>query len=52
MDATSIQTYARQLYEAQGANAIAEAARKASTFERHGDTEQARTWRRIGPRWS
>jgi hypothetical protein len=33
MDATQIQRYARQLYEMQGAKAIAEAAHKAQAFE-------------------
>jgi hypothetical protein len=47
MDATQIQRYARQLYEVQGAKAIAEAAHKAQTFEKNNDTEQAETWRRI-----
>jgi hypothetical protein len=47
MDATSIQNYARQLFDAQGAKAIAEAAQKAAMFERHQDGEQAQTWRRI-----
>jgi len=47
MDATQIQRYARQLYEVQGAKAIAEAAHKALAFEKNNDTEQAHTWRRI-----
>jgi hypothetical protein len=47
MDAAQIQSYARQLFEVQGAKAIAEAAHKAQTFERNNDREQAATWRRI-----
>ena len=47
MQATDVQDYARQLFEAHGFIAIAEAAQKASTFEQQGDAQQARTWRRI-----
>jgi len=47
MEAKQIQIYARQLYEAHGPKAIAAAAQKALSFERHKDTEQARAWRRI-----
>jgi hypothetical protein len=47
MDATQIQRYARQLYEVEGAKAIAEAAHKAQACERNNDKEQAETWRRI-----
>jgi hypothetical protein len=47
MDATRIQTYARQLYEAQGAKAIAEAGRRAADYERQGESDEAQTWRRI-----
>ena len=42
-----IHDYARQLLEAHGGKAIAEAARKASSFEEAGEGEQAQTWRRI-----
>jgi hypothetical protein len=42
-----IQDYARQLFEAHGFKAIAEAAQKARAFEEQGDNEQAETWRRI-----
>ena len=38
---------ARLLYEKHGAEAIAEAARKAASFERAGDEAQARLWRRV-----
>jgi hypothetical protein len=47
MQATYIQTYARQLLEAQGAKAIAAAAQKALMLERRNDIEQAQAWRRI-----
>jgi hypothetical protein len=47
MDATSIQAYARQLFEVEGAKAIAAAAQKAAMFERHADEERAHAWRRI-----
>jgi diphthamide biosynthesis methyltransferase len=47
MHATEIQEYARQLLEAHGAKAIAEAAQKAVAFERAGDKKQAETWRRV-----
>jgi len=42
-----IHDYARQLLEAHGAAAIAEAAQKASGLEERGESEQARTWRRV-----
>jgi len=45
--ATEIEEHARRLWEAHGAKAIAEAAQKAQSFEKSGDTEQAHTWRRI-----
>jgi diphthamide biosynthesis methyltransferase len=42
-----IQDYARQLLEAHGDKAVAEAAQKASSLETQGDTEEATTWRHI-----
>ena len=42
-----IHDYARQLLEAHGAAAVAEAAQKASGSEQRGESEQARTWRRV-----
>jgi hypothetical protein len=39
--------YARRLFEARGAKAIAEAAQKAGALEQQGDDEQAQTWRHI-----
>jgi hypothetical protein len=47
MEVVDIQALARQLYEAQGPKAIAEAAQKAAAHERRGETEQATTCRRI-----
>jgi hypothetical protein len=47
MQATDVQDYARQLLEAHGFQAIAEAARKASAFEQQGDNQEAEIWRRI-----
>ena len=42
-----IQDYARQLLEAHGDKAVAEAAQKASSLETQGDNEEATTWRHI-----
>ncbi len=47
MQTSEVHEYARQLLEAQGLKAIAEAAQKARTCDEQGDGEQARTWRRI-----
>ena len=47
MQVAHIQSYARQLYEAQGSKMIAEAAQKAASYERQGQSEEAQTWRRI-----
>ena len=47
MHTTEIQNYARQLLEAHGARAIAEAAQKAVASEKSGDKERAETWRRV-----
>ena len=42
-----VMDYARQLLEAHGNRAIAEAAQKAFALEQQGELEQAKTWRRI-----
>jgi len=42
-----IHDYARQLLEAHGPQAIAEAAQKAIECEMHGELEQAKTWRHV-----
>jgi len=47
MHETEIQDYARQLIEAHGDKAVAEAAQKARSFEEKGNAEDAKTWRRI-----
>jgi hypothetical protein len=47
MEQASIPEYARQLYEAHGDKAIAEAAQKAAALEKEGRREEAQTWRRI-----
>jgi len=47
MQTVDVQDYARQLLDAHGFKAIAEAAQKASTFEAQGDDKQAQMWRRI-----
>lgn len=47
MQATVIEEHARKLLAAHGTKAIAEAARKAKTFEEQNDVEQSKTWRRI-----
>jgi hypothetical protein len=47
MQESEIQDYARQLLEAHGDKAVADAAQKASALEGEGDNEQAATWRRI-----
>ena len=47
MQELAIQDYARQLFEARGAEAIAEAAQTASGYETQGKNDEAETWRRI-----
>jgi hypothetical protein len=47
MAETDIHEYARQLLEAHGDKAVAEAAQKACAFEQQGASEQAETWRHI-----
>lgn len=42
-----IHSYARQLLEAHGAKAIAEAAQNAIDLEARGEVELARTWRHV-----
>ena len=42
-----IYDYARQLFDAHGAQAVVEAAQKAVNFEKQGQSEQAQTWRQI-----
>jgi hypothetical protein len=47
MRETEIQDYARQLLEAHGDKAVAEAAHKALACEEQGEHEQAESWRHI-----
>jgi hypothetical protein len=47
MQQTEIYDYARQLLEAHGDKAVAEAAQKARGFEVQGKSEDAETWRHI-----
>jgi hypothetical protein len=47
MQQVELHDYARQLWEAHGPKAIAEAAQKASSFEKRGEKERAHNWRRI-----
>jgi hypothetical protein len=47
MQVADIQDYARQLFEAHGDKAVAEAAQRAADFEKQGEAEQAEKWRRI-----
>jgi hypothetical protein len=47
MKAVEIEEYARQLREAHGNKAVAEAAQKAARLESAGRDEEASDWRRI-----
>lgn len=47
MTEVEIYDYARRLFEAHGAKAIADAAQKASVLEQKGDRQEAETWRHI-----
>ena len=47
MQETEIQDYARQLLDARGDKALAEAAQKARSFEDESNSVEAKTWRRI-----
>jgi hypothetical protein len=47
MQELDIQDYARQLLEAHGNKAVAEAAQKARALEEQGKREDAESWRRI-----
>ena len=47
MDETAINEYARQLLDARGDQAIAEAAQRAVAYEQRKENEEARTWRQI-----
>jgi hypothetical protein len=47
MQEIEIHDYARQLLEAHGEKAVAEAAQKACALEQQGQNEEAETWRHI-----
>lgn len=47
MQQTQIHTYARQLMEMHGAEAIAKAAQRAAECEAEGKSEQASEWRHV-----
>jgi hypothetical protein len=47
MEETLISEYARQLRDAHGDRAIAEAAQRAVQSERLEDKDEAKTWRRV-----
>lgn len=47
MQEIDIYDFARQLLEAHGDRAVAEAAQKAAALEQEGKTEEANTWRHV-----
>ncbi len=47
MQEIDIHDFARQLLEAHGDKAVVEAAQRASTLEKEGKSEEAKTWRHI-----
>jgi hypothetical protein len=47
MEEMMINDYARQLMDAHGQRAIAEAAQRATESERNNDDDEAKTWRRV-----
>jgi hypothetical protein len=47
MEEMIINDYARQLMDAHGQRAIAEAAQRAAEHERNKDDDEAKTWRRV-----
>jgi hypothetical protein len=47
MSGLDVQDYARQLFEAHGPKAVAEAAQKASSLEEQGQKDEAKTWRLV-----
>jgi hypothetical protein len=47
MQESEVYDYARQLLEAHGDKAVAEAAQKACALEQQGESEGAETWRHI-----
>ena len=47
MNQIAIDQFARRLFEQYGAKAMGIAAHRALEYESKGDTEQAKTWRRV-----
>ncbi|MCZ7566309.1 MAG: hypothetical protein M5U08_22970 [Burkholderiales bacterium] len=47
MTAADVSALARHLFETHGPKALAQAAQEASSFEKAGDSAQARTWRQV-----
>ena len=47
MQAIETQDYAQQLLDTHGDKAVVVAAKKASSFEEKGNSEEAATWRQI-----
>ncbi len=47
MQAVEVSDYARQLYQAHGPKAAAEAAQKARALEEQGKADEANTWRKV-----
>jgi hypothetical protein len=47
MQENEVYDYARQLLEAHGDKAVAEAAQKACALEQQGQSDEAETWRHI-----
>jgi hypothetical protein len=47
MQEIDTQDYARQLLELRGDKAVAVAAEKARSFEKNGNSKEAKTWRHI-----
>ncbi|HUB64616.1 MAG TPA: hypothetical protein VL996_09260 [Methylocella sp.] len=47
MQEIDVHDFARQLLEAHGGKAVAEAAQKASALEKEGKTDEAKTWRHV-----
>ena len=47
MDETAINEYARQLLDAHGDRAVAEAAQRAVACEERNEKEEAQTWRHV-----
>jgi hypothetical protein len=47
MSGLDVQDYARQLFEAHGPKAVAEAAQRARALEGQGKSEEAKTWRLV-----